>query len=78
MSQYKLDVMGNIGLSDYSNISDYFELVDSDDKFTITFDKVSTENINIICSMLQEKNFSIHSKEEKTDGKVYLSARKKV
>ncbi|WP_163194596.1 hypothetical protein [Clostridium thermarum] len=77
MSQYRLDVMGNVGLSDYSNISDYIELVDSDDKFTITFNNVSTENINIICSMLQEKNFSIYSREEHSNGKIYLSVRRK-
>lgn len=77
MSQYRLDVMGEIGLSDYSNISDYFELVDSDDKFTITFDRVSPENINIVCSMLQEKRFSIYTKEEQKDGKVYLSVGRK-
>lgn len=77
MSQYRLDVTGDIGLSDYSNISDYFELVDLNDKFTITFDKVSSENINIVCSMLKEKNFSIYSKEEQKDGKTYLSASRK-
>jgi hypothetical protein len=77
MSQYRLDVIGEIGLSDYSNINDYFELVDSDDKFTITFDKVSPENINIVCSMLKEKNFSIYSREEEKDGKTCLSASRK-
>jgi hypothetical protein len=73
MSQYKLDIKGDINLSDYSNISDYIELIDLNDRFTVTFDKVDEEDINIICSLLQEKSFSIYSK-TKDNGKVYLSA----
>ncbi|NLZ47738.1 MAG: hypothetical protein GX895_02940 [Clostridiales bacterium] len=72
MSQYKLDIRGEINLSDYSNISDYIELIDFNDSFTVVFDKVNDEDINIICSLLQEKNCSIYSK-TKDNGKVYLS-----
>jgi len=73
MSQYKLDIKGEINLSDYSNISDYIELIDLNDSFTVVFDKVNDEDINIICSLLQEKKFSIYSKTKDND-KVYLSA----
>ena len=38
MSQYKLDIKGEINLSDYSNISDYIELIDLNDSFTVVFD----------------------------------------
>ena len=36
MSEYKMDIKGIIGLSDYSSINDYIGLVDYDEKFTIT------------------------------------------
>lgn len=74
MSRYRLDISGNIDLSDYSNINDYIELVESNDGFTVTFDKVSNENIDIVCSMLQEKDFIIKSKEDEKDGRTYISA----
>lgn len=77
MSRYRLDISGNIDLSDYSNINDYIELVESNDGFTVTFDKVSSENIDIVCSMLQEKEFIIKSKEEEKDGRTYISAIRK-
>ncbi len=77
MSQYRLDISGNIDLSDYSNINDYIELVGSNDSFVVTFDKVSNENIDIVYSMLQEKDFTINSKEEQKDGNIYLHAMKK-
>lgn len=74
MSKYRLEVRGSIDLSDYSNINDYIELVDSSDNFTVSFERVSSENVDIVCSMLQEKDFIINSKEEKGDGKICLSA----
>lgn len=77
MSQYRLDISGNIDLSDYSNINDYIELVGSNDSFVVTFDKVSNENIDIVYSMLQEKDFTINLKEEQKDGNIYLHAMKK-
>ena len=54
MSQYKLDIKGDINLSDYSNISDYIELIDLNDRFTVTFDKVDEEDINIIYSYFKK------------------------
>lgn len=77
MSQYRLDISGDIDLSDYSNISDYIELVETNDKFTVNFNKVSTENIDIVCSMLSDKRFRIDSKEDLKDGKVSLLAVRK-
>jgi hypothetical protein len=77
MSQYHLDIKGNIGLSDYSNISDYLELVDTNDNFTITLDSIDTENVNLICSMLQDKDFIVTSQVEGRQGKVYIGASRK-
>lgn len=77
MSRYRLDISGNIDLSDYSNINDYIELVGPNDSFIVTFDKVSNENIDIVYNMLQEKDFTINSKEEQQDGNIYLHAMKR-
>ena len=40
MPDYKMDVNGRLGLSDYSNIFDYMGVVDRNDNFTITLDSV--------------------------------------
>jgi hypothetical protein len=77
MSQYRLDIKGTIDLSDYSNISDYLELVDTNDKFTITLDSIDSENANLICSMLEDKDFQVTSKVEEQQGTVYIAAFRK-
>jgi hypothetical protein len=77
MSQYRLDVKGNIDLSDYSNISDYLELVDTNDKFTITLDKIDSDNVKLICSMLEDKNFQVTSQVQDCEGKFYIAASRK-
>ena len=74
MSEYRLDITGNINLSDYSNINDYINLVDTDDRFSITLDSVPNENIDLICSMLEDKNFMIYDKGGQDDGKYHISA----
>lgn len=61
MCNYKMDIKGSIGLSDYSNIYDYIGLVRSDDNFTISIHNVDKDNINIICSMLNDNKFVIHN-----------------
>ena len=33
MSDYSMDISGNMGLSDYSNIFDYLNIIDKDDNF---------------------------------------------
>lgn len=77
MSEYRLDIRGSIGLSDYSNISDYIELVDDDDRFTITLEAVDSQNYDLICSMLKDRNFIIASKGEYSDNKMYITAIRK-
>lgn len=77
MSDYRLDISGDINLSDYSNISDYIELVDSNDSFTIALDDVEPQNIDLLCSMLQDRNFIITSRREYNKGRTYISAIRK-
>ncbi|MGY0373594.1 hypothetical protein [Clostridium sp. JNZ J1-5] len=74
MSEYKLDILGKINLSDYSKIDDYMGIVDVDDKFTITLNNESIENSDIIYNMLKNNNFNISSKGGSKDGKLRISA----
>ena len=59
MSDYRMDIKGDIGLSEYSNIYDYLGIVDENDRFTITLDKGNSHEINIINSMLKDSSFCI-------------------
>ena len=52
MSDYRMEIKGQIGLSDYSNIYDYLGIVEDDDVFTIKFDNSNKHDIDIINSML--------------------------
>ncbi|WP_040213769.1 hypothetical protein [Clostridium polynesiense] len=76
MSHYTMEITGNIGLSDYSNIYDYIGVVDHNDKFTISLDQVNEENINMICSFLNDKNFKIINQGQDAAGKYYIHALK--
>ena len=59
MPDYKMDIRGKLGLSEYSDIYDYMGIVDKNDNFTITVDQSNRQHVNIITSMLKESNFSI-------------------
>ena len=76
MPDYKMDVNGGLGLSDYSNIFDYMGVVDRNDNFTITLDSVDKNDINIITSMLKDSNFSILDEGFNQTGKYYINANK--
>ena len=52
MSDYRMEIKGQIGLSDYSNIYDYLGIVEDDDVFTIKFDNSNKDDIDIFNSML--------------------------
>lgn len=60
MSNYKMNIKGQIGLSEYSNIHDYLGIVDKNDSFTIVFDNNNEHEINIINSMLKNNSFCIY------------------
>ncbi|MBE6051515.1 MAG: hypothetical protein E7214_12935 [Clostridium sp.] len=76
MSDYKMDIKGCIGLSEYSNIHDYLGVVDKDDNFTITLKRNSNQEINIISSMLRDNNFNIISEGYDEKGIYYICAHK--
>ena len=76
MPDYKMNINGQLGLSEYSNIFDYMSVVDSKDNFTITLDNVQRENISIITSMLKDSKFSISNEGIDDSGKYYINANK--
>ncbi|SHK23543.1 hypothetical protein SAMN02745163_03449 [Clostridium cavendishii DSM 21758] len=76
MSDYRMDIKGNIGLSDYSNIYDYIGVVDKQDNFTITIDDTKQGNINIISSMLSDNKFVICKQGYDENGRYFINAHK--
>jgi hypothetical protein len=76
MSEYRLDVQGELELSDYSSFHDYIEVIGGEDKLTIVVDKKGGSDMDILCSMLINQRFSVSSEKREQDGKYYISAYK--
>lgn len=76
MPDYKMDINGDLGLSEYSNIYDYMGVVDKNDNFTITLKDKNEKNINMITSMLKDSNFSILEEGLNNAGHYYINANK--
>lgn len=76
MSDYRMDIKGNIGLSEYSNIHDYLGVVDTDDNFTITLNNNGSNEINIINSMLKNNSFCIWKEGYDSHGTYHIYAYK--
>lgn len=76
MPDYRMDINGELGLSEYSNIFDYMGVVDKRDNFTITLDNAKEDNINIITSMLKDSKFSIINEGVDDSGKYCINANK--
>jgi hypothetical protein len=74
MSDYSMDVNGIIGLSDYSNIFDYLNIIDKDDNFVIRIDKNNKGDIDLISSMLRDNKFAINYTQYDEFGNYYISA----
>ena len=76
MPDYKMDIRGQIGLGEYSDIYDYMGVVDKNDNFTIVLDNSNKKYINIITSMLKESNFLICEQGVAENGDYYINANK--
>ena len=63
MSDYRMEIKGQIGLSDYSNIYDYLGIVEDEDVFTIKFDNSNKHDIDIINSMLKGVHLILKKKD---------------
>lgn len=76
MSFYKMEITGSIGLTEYSDIHDYFSIVESKDNFIIFVDDCTDNNLDILNSLLSESNFSISEKGHNEDGRFYVKVYK--
>ena len=76
MSDYTMDISGNIELSDYSNIFDYLNIIDKDDNFVIRIYKNNKNDINLINTMLLDNQFVISYTQYDDLGNYYISANK--
>ena len=76
MSNYRMDITGDIELVDYSNIYDYISVVDDKDSFTITIDTSCTDSVKIIQTMLMDKDFKIISQGYNENKKYFINANK--
>ena len=74
MSDYKMDIKGYIGLSEYSDIHDYFGIIDKNDRFRITIEKSDNNEIKIINSMLKKFGFFIYEQGYEGEGNYYINA----
>ena len=77
MSEYKLDIPGDISLSDYSSIHDYMGLVKQNDKFTITSKMKDPEEMEILCKMLETNYFHVVTQGGTQKGEYYITSQKK-
>ncbi|NFJ06730.1 hypothetical protein FC905_17445, partial [Clostridium botulinum] len=65
-----------MGLSDYSSINDYINILDSKDEVIIEMNCEERQNIDIICNMLERSNFEINKKDILKEN-YYIEAYKK-
>lgn len=78
MSDYSMDISGNIELSDYSNIFDYLNIIDKNDNFIIRINKNNNQDIELINIMLQDNKFIINHAEYDDFGNYYINANKNI
>ena len=76
MSDYRMDIKGEIGLNEYSNIYDYLGIVDRNDKFTIIINSGNEQEINIINSMLRSNSFYVYDEGYNNFGEYHINAYK--
>lgn len=77
MSDYRMEIKGQIGLSDYSNIYDYLGIVEDNDEFTIKFDSSNQHDIEIINSMLRGNSFDVKEEGYDSVGNYYINTYKR-
>ena len=76
MPDYKMDIKGKLGLSEYSNIYDYMGIVEKDDNFLITLADSNKQQVNMITSMLKESNFEVIDEGASENWQYYINANK--
>ena len=77
MSEYKLDIPGDINLSDYSSIHDYMGIIEKNDKFTITSKMNDPEEMKLLCEMLENNYFKVVTQGDQKNGQYYITSQRK-
>ena len=77
MSEYKLDIPGDINLSDYSSIHDYMGIIERNDRLTITSKMKDPQEMKILCEMLENNCFNVVTQGDKENGGYYITSQKK-
>lgn len=76
MPEYRLDILGDIKLGDYSNIHDYMGIIQQNDKFTITSKMKNSEEVGILCKMLENNSFTIVEQGNIKNGQYSITSQK--
>lgn len=76
MSEYKLDIPGEINLSDYSSIHDYMGIIAQNDRLTITSRMKNPEEMKILCKMLENNRFMVVTQGDMQNGEYYITTQK--
>jgi hypothetical protein len=76
MSEYRLDIVGDIKLGDYSNIHDYMGVIDQSDKFIITSKMKNSDEVGILCKMLENNYFKIVEQGKMKNGQYSVTSQK--
>ena len=76
MSEYRLDIPGDISLSDYSSIHDYMGIISHNDSLTITSKTKDLDEMKILCKMLENNQFTIVTQGDTQNGQYYITSQK--
>lgn len=76
LSQYFLNIIGKMQLSDYSNIHDYMQFVGNKDELVISINSKNPIDSDIICTMLKDNNFNVAYEGGNRDEEYYIKAYK--
>lgn len=74
MSEYRLEISGTMGLSDYSNINDYLNIIGENDKVIITVGSGESHNVDIITNILRHNGFEVALKGGNDDATYHITA----
>lgn len=77
MSDYKMNIYGQIRLSDYSSIHDYMGIIGPLDNFQIEMSEAKVEDEKVLCNILESDKFDIVERGGRNDGKYYIHATKR-
>ena len=77
MSEYRLDIPGDINLSDYSSIHDYMGIISQNDRLTITSKAKNSQEMKILCKMLENNQFTIVTQGDTQNGLYLLHLKRK-